>query len=151
MITVVPIPGFEDLQARKPRRRPRHLEDAEQRALMDWLQYQHPSIFLFTYHPPNGGFRSKIEAAIMAGLGVKAGMLDILCFVPMGGFNGLAVELKQPKATPSDITGDQRTWINRLRVAGWRAEAAPGFEHAKQIFEQYLAGRAPAGWQPWGE
>lgn len=133
------------------RRRPRYLEDEEQRALMRWLEYQHPRIFDFTFHVPNGGARSKAQAGIFKALGVKAGILDVICPWPMGGFNGLAIEMKQIKAVPSDISNDQRTWLGRLRVAGWRAEVAPGFEHAKQIFEQYLAGKIPPGWQPWGE
>ena len=35
---------------------------------------------VFAFHCPNGGKRSKIEASIFKGLGVKAGIPDVLIF-----------------------------------------------------------------------
>jgi hypothetical protein len=129
----------------------RYPEDEAQRALMQWLQIQHPAAYAWTIHVPNGGRRGAAEAGIFKALGVKPGVPDVLCFAPIGGFVGLAVEMKRPGATRSSISDEQRYWIERLRKAGWRAEAAPGFPHALEIFAQYIAGDFPASWQPWGE
>jgi hypothetical protein len=132
------------------RRRGRHLEDAEQRALMEWLELQHPTVFAFTHHSPNGGARSKAEAGIFRALGVKPGFPDVACYMPRGPFVGLAVEMKQKGATPSSIRAEQHIWLARLRLAGWRAEAAPGFEHARRIFEEYLRGEVRPPIESWG-
>lgn len=129
----------------------RHLEDAEQRALMQWLAMQHPAVFAFTHHSPNGGARSKAEAGIFQALGVKPGFPDVACYLPRGPYVGLAVEMKQKGARPSSLRENQRDWLERLRLAGWRAEAAPGFEHAQRIFEEYLRGEIRPPADAWGE
>jgi hypothetical protein len=48
---------------------------------------------MFAFHPANGGWRSRVEAAILKGMGVKAGVPDIIAIK-----NGrcYALELKAP-------------------------------------------------------
>jgi hypothetical protein len=51
-------------------------EQAIQRALFAHLRVRAtPGVFAF--HVPNGGWRSRIEAAILKGLGVRAGVPDV--------------------------------------------------------------------------
>ena len=52
-------------------------EQAIQRAVFDHLR-QRGAPGTFAFHPPNGGWRSVIEAAILKGLGVVAGTPDVI-------------------------------------------------------------------------
>ena len=58
----------------------REIEGAEQTALFDWVEIAKgtmPELALL-FHIPNGGLRSKTEAARMKRQGVKAGVPDML-------------------------------------------------------------------------
>lgn len=133
------IRGFEDLQASKPRRKPREIEDGEQMALMAWLELQHPAVFARTIHVPNGGNRSKRVAGRLKAMGTKPGVPDVLCFVPAGGKAGLAVEMKRPGAPPSATSKEQLDWLRWLECLGWHCCICRGFEEARTAFEAYLA------------
>jgi hypothetical protein len=54
------------------------------------------------FHPPNGGFRSKVEASIFKGMGVRPGVADIIILEPRVPNFGLIVELKVKGGTLSD-------------------------------------------------
>jgi hypothetical protein len=57
--------------------RPRSRNRPIQRAVFEHLRVRSaPGIFAF--HPPNGGWRWHIEAAILKGLGVRAGVPDVI-------------------------------------------------------------------------
>lgn len=118
-------------------------EEAEQRALMDWLRLQHPEAFEHTCHVPNGGGRSKAEAGIFRALGVKGGVPDVLCFVKRGEFSGLALELKRRDAPLSAVSRDQAEWLTRLRANGWSVAVARGFDEARALFAAYLEDGKP--------
>lgn len=68
-------------------------EDNNQRAIVDWLAIHEKQGRLFGFHIPNGGARSKLEAAILKGLGVRAGVLDLLV-IWRAGFGFLEVKAK---------------------------------------------------------
>lgn len=124
-------------------RRSEHEEDA-QIALMTWLQLQHPAVFEWTVHVPNGGHRSKRTAGRLKAMGVTGGVPDILCFVPNKRWGpdykiGLAIEMKRKGAPPSATSTDQLSWLAHLETLGWHACVCRGFEEAKTAFEGYLA------------
>lgn len=79
-------------------------EDALQRAVVQWLRLAKPDCLWFAV--PNGGARSKVEAAILQGLGVRAGVADLV-FQWEGG--GLQVELKRPDGKGRQ-SGSQKEW-----------------------------------------
>jgi hypothetical protein len=58
-------------------------EQELQRAVVQLLTYAAVPGLIW-YAVPNGGWRSKIEAAIFAGLGVKPGVADIALVLPGG-------------------------------------------------------------------
>ena len=62
---------------RKSRKRP---EDVVQRSIFQYLKNARRAVTkpFIALHVPNGGKRSKIEASIMVGLGVRAGAADIV-------------------------------------------------------------------------
>ncbi len=56
----------------------RHAEDALQTTVMQYLNLQGPRWGFFACHIPNGGKRNAREAGRLKGMGVKAGVPDIL-------------------------------------------------------------------------
>lgn len=92
------------------RRRP---EDLLQRAVCQYLDALQSQGRLLYFAVPNGGKRSMIEAAIMKGLGVKAGVPD-LCIVLKNGVVAFA-ELKSEEGRVSE---KQTWWLEHLAVFG---------------------------------
>lgn len=70
-------------------------------------------------HVPNGGKRTATEAKIFRGLGVKAGVPDLLVFTPPPAYwsVGLAIELKREQG--GRVTEEQHRWHKALRSCGW--------------------------------
>jgi hypothetical protein len=86
-------------------------EQQIQRAIIDHLKWRGvPGLFWF--HPANGGLRTTIEAAIFRGLGVVAGVPDLI-LVHAGRTYGL--ELKTANGRSTDV---QRTTHTAMRAAG---------------------------------
>jgi VRR-NUC domain-containing protein len=83
----------------------------------------------FAFHVPNGGARSPVEAAIMKGIGVKAGIPDIVA-VRDGRFFGL--ELKTPNG---HLTAAQRDAHAALAAAGATVAVAYGLDGALAALE----------------
>jgi hypothetical protein len=55
----------------------RRSEDAIQRAVFEHLRAR-PARGVFCFHVPNGGYRSRTEAAILKGIGVTPGVPDVI-------------------------------------------------------------------------
>jgi hypothetical protein len=93
------------------------------------------------WHCPNGGARSKVEAAIFAGLGVKAGVAD-LCILHDGRF--YALELKAPGGRS---TAAQLAFRDAVNAAGGFASEAVGLDAAIHCLEAWglLRGTAALG------
>lgn len=54
-----------------------HPESEIQRACVRWFRLQYPEPQYLIYANANGGYRSRVEAAIMQGEGVRAGIPDL--------------------------------------------------------------------------
>ena len=84
--------------------------------MFTWAFYEaaaHPELKnLFAV--PNGGLRSKTEAARLKAAGVKAGVPDIMLAVARCGFHGLFIEMKVGK---NKTSAAQDEWI-RLSIPG---------------------------------
>jgi VRR-NUC domain len=116
------------------RRRP---EAAIQRAVFQHLRVRGaPGVFAF--HPANGGYRKPVEAAILKGLGVVAGVPDVIAI-----HNGrcFALELK---AEGGRVTDKQLATIAALREAGAFVGIAEGINRALACLEAWglLLGRS---------
>lgn len=85
---------------------------------------------------PNGGKRGKAQAGKLKAEGVKAGMLDLILPVAVGGKHGLFLEMK---AAGGRLTHEQKGWIDYLRGAGYAAAVAHGFDAARAVLVAYLA------------
>lgn len=69
------------------------------------------------HHSPNGGHRSKREGAVFRGMGVRPGFPDLIYPAPVGGYSGVAFELKTASGRLSD---EQRDWLGWLAGQGYR-------------------------------
>lgn len=86
-----------------------------------------PGVFFF--HPENGGKRSAIEAKIFKGLGVRAGVPDLIVFYRAQIFG---LELKAGKGRVSPV---QLATMNDMEVAGARVAVARSLDEALVTLE----------------
>ena len=91
-------------------------EQMLQISLVNWFERHHPRYAHRLFHVPNGGLRDKRTAKQMQLAGVRRGVPDLLFPVPMGGYNGLALELK---IGDGKLTREQSLWLDDLRIYGW--------------------------------
>ena len=116
------------------RRRP---EDVIQRAVFQHLRARGaPGVFAF--HPANGGYRKPVEAAIMKGLGVVAGVPDVIA-IHEGRCFALELKAEGGRATPQQLAA-----AAAMEAAGAFTAIAEGLDRALAILEAWglLRGRA---------
>ena len=105
-------------------------EDSIQRAVCRHL-WTRASPGLVWWHTPNGGKRNRFEAAIFKGLGVRAGVSDLIAVHEGKAF---ALELK---AEGGRLTEAQRQFIDDSRDAGGYAVVAEGLDQALRTLEAW--------------
>ena len=105
------------------KRRPSMSEDAIHRAVIGHLNVRARKGCIY-WHTPNGGARGKTEAARFVGLGVKAGIPDLV--IIMGG-EVYGLELKADKGR---VTPIQRSVHDQMREAGATVAVAFGLDDA---------------------
>ena len=115
------------------RRRP---EQIIHRAIIQHLRQRGTPGVVFI-HVPNGGKRPPVEAAIFKGLGVRAGVSDLLLWHNAKSY---ALELKA-KGGPTDA---QAQFLADMKNAGAFADVAVGLDAALRRLESWglLRGRA---------
>jgi hypothetical protein len=91
----------------------RNAEGRRQIAVVEYVRWVAPHIVIF--HPANGGWRTRAEAARFKALGVLAGVLDLVLVLPDA--RCAFWECKTPKGRLSD---DQQAMILRLMALGHR-------------------------------
>ena len=86
----IPLDAYQRLLAQQEkntrRSRPRHQESTLQKTCVSWFRAQYPDHALMLFAVPNGGGRSRIEASIMKGEGVTAGVADLILLEARGGY-----------------------------------------------------------------
>lgn len=88
------------------------------------------------FHVPNGGYRHAREGAALERRGVKAGVSDLLLPVPLGGWTGLAIELKRFRS--GQPTDEQKAWLAALAAAGWKCVLCRGWRAAWREIWRYV-------------
>lgn len=104
-----------------------------QRACVRYMQLQYPKVICF--HPANGGYRSKTEAAIFSGMGVLPGIPDLVICQSSGGSGALFVELK---AGRNGTTAIQEAVIDGLKKAGYQVAVVRSVEEFMRVVDGYL-------------
>ena len=130
-------------------------EQQIQRAVFEHLAVRAAST-VFAFHPANGGWRSRVEGAILKGMGVRAGVPDIVAVK-----NGrcYALELKAPdgRLTPAQRDAHAALVAAGATVAvayGLRARSAGGLGTGARLVPSFrwsrtspVEGHAPGqGW-----
>lgn len=144
------------------RQAPRHLEEAEQIALLDWAS--HVSIVADDGTPvslrklliaiPNGAHLAgdEIQRAIqikrLKRLGLQPGVADLFLQLARGSWHGLWIEMKKPRKefdTPRRaqraVSDDQRDFAVSSNRFGYRHVVCYGFDEARPVIEAYISGR----------
>lgn len=108
----------------------------------EW-QFQIAAVQLITHkwptvipvHVENEGKRTPMAARISRGMGLKAGVPDILIFKRTSHFNGLAIELK---VWPNNVTPEQEYFLKHLEDNGWLTAVAYGIKEVDKIVTDYF-------------
>ena len=98
---------------------------------------QYPSYALCLTSVPNGGLRSKTEAAIIKDEGMTAGAADLLLLVPRGKYGSLGLEFKT-QAKGSRQSAVQRRWQESFEAAGNKYVVVRTLENAIAAANQYM-------------
>lgn len=87
------------------------------------------------FHIPNGGMRSKREAAELKSIGVKPGVSDLFLPAMVGGYGGLWIEMK---TTDGRLSEEQQAWLNEMNESGYKAHVCYGWQEAIQRIDEYM-------------
>lgn len=112
-------------------------ETSEQQAVIEWAEYaqgRYPALKNL-YHVPNEGKRSKATAGILASMGLKPGVPDLILDYPAGEYHGLRLEMKCGKNTPGQA---QKEWLLRLQSAGYFVAVVWSATAAIRLLTEYL-------------
>ena len=126
-----------------PKKIPCPSEEEEQITLFNWARMQehkHPEL-KWMHAIPNGGQRSKPEAARMKAGGVKPGVSDIFLPAARGKYHGLYIELK--KLRGGRARDEQIDFIADMLKEGYYAAVKRGWQEASKLILDYLEGRLP--------
>jgi VRR-NUC domain len=103
-------------------------EQADQRAVLANLEIRAaPNTYWF--HVPLGGYRTPAEAAILKGLGARAGVPDLILIRDGQTY---ALELKAPGGK---LSATQKETIERMKAAGAVVGVAHGVDEALRFLE----------------
>lgn len=115
----------------------RHLESALQKNCVQWFRLQFPQMARLLFSVPNGGKRSRVEAAIMKAEGTVGGVADLILLVPRGKYHSLCIEMKQGKGSQ---TANQKEWQKAAEAVGNKYIVVKSFEGFMDEIKAYLQG-----------
>ena len=137
----LPVDAYHRLleQQEKNTRRasPRHQESALQRACVSWFRAQYPAHAKLLFAVPNGGGRSRTEAAIMKGEGVTAGVADLILLEARGGWGSLCIEMKT-RSKGSKQASSQKEWQAMTEEVGNRYVVIRSLEAFQAVCREYM-------------
>jgi hypothetical protein len=110
-------------------RRDWNAEARIQAAIVEWIRWVAPQVVVYAI--PNGGLRTKAEAARLKWTGVLAGMPDLGIVAPPNG-SAFFLEIKPPGGS---LSADQKEIIPRLISVGAPSRVARSVEDARAAFE----------------
>lgn len=139
---ILPLDAYQRLLAQQEknarRSAPRHQESALQKSCVAWFRAQYPEHALLLFAVPNGGGRSRIEASIMKGEGVTAGVADLILLEARGDWGSLCIEMKT-RDKASGQRPSQKAWQEAAEKAGNRYVVIRSFEAFRATVSEYMA------------
>lgn len=114
----------------------RHEESQIQQNCVKWFRLQYADLALLLFAVPNGGARNRIEAGIMKGEGVTAGVADMLFLLPNKYHYALCIEVKTPKGKQQD---SQKRFQRKVEAFGYRYEIVRSLEEFIKLMRNYIA------------
>lgn len=139
---ILPVDAYRRLLAQQEknerRARPRHAESGIQRACVTWFRSRYPDHAAMLFAVPNGGGRSRIEASIMKGEGVTAGVADLLLLEARGCWGSLCLEMKTKDRT-SRQSESQKAWQKEAEAHGNRYVVCRSVEDFQAAVSEYMA------------
>jgi hypothetical protein len=120
-------------------------EKSLHKAVCDYLRYQYQGI-LFNSDLAGSMKLTIGQSTAMKSLRSDRGFPDVTIYEPKGNYHGLFIELKKEGETVINKKGfpatphlaEQFLIIERLKLKGYRAEFAIGFDEAKKLIDEYL-------------
>jgi len=110
-------------------------EEELQRQVCMYLALQWPELWRVTFHVPNGmAAKSRTSAARMQGIGMRAGVSDLISLQPRGRYTCLALELKRLGNKP---TRTQYDFLAAVEQVGGCGRWADTFVKAREILDAY--------------
>ena len=125
----------------------RHAESEIQQACVAWFRWQYPMYAKLLFAVPNGGGRSKVEAQIMSGEGVVAGVADMLLLVPTQRYHGLCIEYKRTAIRYVDgkryvlktyQSPAQKEWQKAVEAVGYKYVVVRSLEEFIILINNYF-------------
>lgn len=113
----------------------RHIESDIQKSCVSWFRLQYPKLAKLLFAVPNGGARGRIEAAIMKGEGVTAGVADLILLYPTPKHHGLCVEMKTPTGKQQD---SQKQWQRTVEAVGYKYVVCRSLEDFMNVVWGYF-------------
>lgn len=110
-------------------------ESQQQTECVNWFREKYPQFEKLLFAIPNGGKRSKREAASLQREGVTPGVPDLAFCLPKNGFHGLFIEQKVKGNTTSP---KQKEMLALLSAYGYKTEVVYSTEEFKQVITKYL-------------
>lgn len=115
-------------------------EHDEQALAVEWARLnvgRYPPL-AWLYAIPNGGHRHIRQAAMLKAEGVLAGVSDLCLPYPHSGYHGLYIESKRTDGHPSDVSQEQRAFIDWANANGYRAVVCFGADAIIAALVEYL-------------
>lgn len=122
----------------KRRKKPGHEESLIQRACVAWFRAQYSDHAMMLFAVPNGGGRSRVEAAIMKAEGVTAGVSDLILLERRGGHGALCIEMKTEEKS-SRQRPSQKLWQAAAEKAGNLYQVVRSLEEFQFIVNLYMS------------
>ena len=102
-----------------------------------WFRLQYPAVGKLLFAVPNGGARSRTEAAIMKAEGVTAGVTDLILLLGRGGFNALCIEMKT-ESRGSRQSDNQKAWQVLVETQGYKYIVCRNIEQFMSEINNYM-------------
>lgn len=104
------------------------------------MHYKRYPVLEGLFHVPNEGVRSKAQHGMLVGLGMRAGVSDLVLPRARRGFLGLALELKAPGKIKT-ATPEQKSFLIQQADEGWLCCVSDDPVEAWKVLAWYAQGR----------